>query len=271
MLVQLAGLLVDSARHDDVVCRIGGDEMALLLPGCSVSSLRDRAQQIVQDVRARPFVLSGGQEATVSVSVGLAHAPTDAVDLQSLYVKADQTLYDAKRFGPQPGRDRRRQHRPASPPEPGAAARTTRADGEADPGRARQRRHPGGLSADHRAVLRQARRGRGPAETDRRRRSPPSCGGGDPGRGGLRADRRCGTPRHPGRRTAIGPVASGPRRAPAHRGERVRRPGRPAQLPPRRPGGSRAGRRAAGGAADRADGVRAAGDGFTTGWTSSAS
>ena len=53
----------------------------------------------MQDVRARRFVLSGGQEVTVSVSVGLAHAPTDAVDLQSLYVKADQTLYDAKRFG----------------------------------------------------------------------------------------------------------------------------------------------------------------------------
>jgi len=99
VLVQLAALLVDSARHDDVVCRIGGDEMALLLPGCSVSLLRDRAQQIVQDVRARRFVLSGGQEATVSVSVGLAHAPTDASDLQSLYVKADQTLYEAKRLG----------------------------------------------------------------------------------------------------------------------------------------------------------------------------
>jgi diguanylate cyclase (GGDEF)-like protein len=99
VLIQLADLLVESARHDDVVCRIGGDEMALLLPGCSVSTLRGRAQQIVQDVRARRFVLSGGQEATVSVSVGLAHAPTDAVDLPSLYVKADQTLYDAKRFG----------------------------------------------------------------------------------------------------------------------------------------------------------------------------
>jgi diguanylate cyclase (GGDEF)-like protein len=99
VLVQLAHLLVESARHDDVVCRIGGDEMALLLPGCSVSTLRDRAQQIVHDVRARRFVLAGGLEASVSVSVGLAHAPTDAVDLQSLYVKADQTLYDAKRLG----------------------------------------------------------------------------------------------------------------------------------------------------------------------------
>jgi EAL domain-containing protein (putative c-di-GMP-specific phosphodiesterase class I) len=73
--------------------------MALLLPGCSVSSLRRRAHQIVDDVRARQFVLSDGEAVRVSVSVGLAHAPTDAVDLPALYVKADQTLYEAKRSG----------------------------------------------------------------------------------------------------------------------------------------------------------------------------
>ena len=99
VLVQLAALLMRSARHDDVVCRIGGDEMALLLPGCSVSSLRRRAHEIVDDVRAHRFLLSSGESLTVSVSVGLAHAPTDAVDLPALYVKADQTLYDAKRSG----------------------------------------------------------------------------------------------------------------------------------------------------------------------------
>lgn len=99
VLVQLAELLVHSARRDDVVSRLGGDEMALLMPGCSLSSLRRRAEQIVWDVRARSFVLHGGHELSVSVSVGLAHVPTDAVDLRSLYVKADQALYEAKRSG----------------------------------------------------------------------------------------------------------------------------------------------------------------------------
>lgn len=99
VLVQLAALLVQSSRQDDIVCRIGGDEMAMLLPGCSVLSLRSRAQEIVQIVRAHRFMLSEGEQVTVSVSVGLAHAPTDATDLQTLYVKADQTLYDAKRSG----------------------------------------------------------------------------------------------------------------------------------------------------------------------------
>lgn len=99
MLVQLADLLVHSARRDDVVSRLGGDEMALLLPRCSVTSLRRRAEQIVADVGTHIFVLHSGQEVRVSVSVGLAHVPTDAVDLQSLYVRADQALYEAKRSG----------------------------------------------------------------------------------------------------------------------------------------------------------------------------
>ena len=99
VLILIANLLVHSARRNDVVSRLGGDEMALLLPGCSVESLRRRAEQIVRDVHARSFVLSGGQEVKVSVSVGLAHVPTDAVDLRSLYVMADETLYAAKRAG----------------------------------------------------------------------------------------------------------------------------------------------------------------------------
>jgi diguanylate cyclase (GGDEF)-like protein len=70
-----------------------------LLPGCSVTSLRRRAEQIVADVGNHPFVLPSGQEVRVSVSVGLANAPTDAVDLQSLYVRADRALYEAKRSG----------------------------------------------------------------------------------------------------------------------------------------------------------------------------
>ena len=99
VLVLLADLLVRSSRRHDVVSRLGGDEMALLLPGCSVAALRRRAEQIVWDVQATSFVLSDGRELSVSVSVGLAHAPTDAVDLRSLYVKADQVLYEAKRSG----------------------------------------------------------------------------------------------------------------------------------------------------------------------------
>ena len=99
VLVQLAEYLVRSARRDDVVSRLGGDEMAVLLPGCSVASLQRRAEQIVADVATHPFVLHSGEQIRISVSVGLANVPADAVDLQGLYVRADRALYEAKRSG----------------------------------------------------------------------------------------------------------------------------------------------------------------------------
>jgi diguanylate cyclase (GGDEF)-like protein len=107
VLVQLAALLVESAGPNEVVSRMGGDEIALLLPGSSMETLQHRAEQIVWEVRAHQFAVNDGIAVSVSVSVGTAHAPTHAVDLHALYVAADAALYDAKHGG----RDRVGTHR----------------------------------------------------------------------------------------------------------------------------------------------------------------
>jgi diguanylate cyclase (GGDEF)-like protein len=99
VLVQLAALLGRRSRRNDVVCRMGGDEIALLLPGCSADAAHARAEEIVRDVRGHAFWLGGSDPVSVSVSVGLAHAPTHAVDLRTLYVAADAALYEAKQSG----------------------------------------------------------------------------------------------------------------------------------------------------------------------------
>jgi diguanylate cyclase (GGDEF)-like protein len=99
VLVQLSALLVEASRRGDVVCRLGGDEMAVLMPGCTVEVARRRAEEIVGSVRAHGFSLTVGDVVHVSVSVGLAHVPTHAEDAQRLYLAADQALYAAKRGG----------------------------------------------------------------------------------------------------------------------------------------------------------------------------
>ena len=99
VLVQLSGLLVEASRRGDVVCRLGGDEMAVLMPSCTLAVARRRAEDIVVAVRERGFVLSVGEVIHLSVSVGLAHAPTHADDARGLYSAADQALYAAKRGG----------------------------------------------------------------------------------------------------------------------------------------------------------------------------
>jgi len=99
VLVELADLIVRRARGSDVVCRLGGDEIAVLLPACSREVASDRADAIFDDVRLHAFTVEGTAPLSVSVSLGLAHAPSDAFDLRTLYSAADAALYQAKRSG----------------------------------------------------------------------------------------------------------------------------------------------------------------------------
>ncbi|WP_157695155.1 GGDEF domain-containing protein [Nakamurella panacisegetis] len=99
VLVQLAALLIRGCRKTDIVSRLGGDEIALLLPGCSPDSLLKRASSILLDVRNHAFIMSDLERIRVSVTAGVAHAPTHACDLPSLYATADAALYEAKRAG----------------------------------------------------------------------------------------------------------------------------------------------------------------------------
>lgn len=99
VLVQLADLLRIGCRTADVLSRLGGDEIAILLPACSLNAAQRRAEEIRARVQAHPFLIGTGPSLKVSVSVGVAHAPTSAFDLPSLYAAADHALYVSKRAG----------------------------------------------------------------------------------------------------------------------------------------------------------------------------
>ncbi len=99
VLVQLAEVLVACSRSTDVVSRLGGDEIALLLPGCSATALIGRADELLTKIRGHRFAVGDDRFIPVSISGGLAHAPTDAANLRSLYAAADRALYRAKHLG----------------------------------------------------------------------------------------------------------------------------------------------------------------------------
>ena len=99
-LVHVAGLLRSVVRSGDaVLSRMGGDELAVLLPECPPSAAVQRAEQLLGSVRDTPLTLHDGTRLAVSVSVGVAHAPTQARGLEALYAAADAALYTAKRGG----------------------------------------------------------------------------------------------------------------------------------------------------------------------------
>lgn len=122
VLVQLGRVLIDVCRPSDVVSRLGGDEIALLLVGCSEAAMAARAEQVLDHIRAFPFVVNDSQQIKVTVSAGLAHAPTHAEDLRRLYSVADEALYRAKRAG----RDRYAGPMPPAPDLTGSGSTRTR-------------------------------------------------------------------------------------------------------------------------------------------------
>ena len=100
VLVQLSELVLSRLSPEYVVGRLGGDELALLLPGCAADDAERCAERLIEEVRAAEFSVGGGADPIrLTVSIGLAHAPTHAVNLRTLYAAADQALYEAKRAG----------------------------------------------------------------------------------------------------------------------------------------------------------------------------
>ena len=99
-LVHIAGVLRSVVRAGDaVLSRMGGDELAVLLPDCPADVAVRRATEVLDAVRAEPLALADGGLLALSVSLGVAHAPSHADGLEALYAAADAALYAAKRAG----------------------------------------------------------------------------------------------------------------------------------------------------------------------------
>jgi diguanylate cyclase (GGDEF)-like protein len=98
-LVHVAKLLAHHARPDTVISRLGGDEIAVLLPNCTEPVARGRAHEFLTTVHESPLVLPDGSLLWISISVGVAHAPSGVSRLRELYAAADASLYEAKRAG----------------------------------------------------------------------------------------------------------------------------------------------------------------------------
>jgi diguanylate cyclase (GGDEF)-like protein len=99
VLTGFARLAAGCLRSGDVLGRLGGEEFAVLLPGCGVNDARAIAQRICDAFAAHPVVLADGVRlsATVSIGVGCWNAPGTPVG--GMLSAADAALYRAKHDG----------------------------------------------------------------------------------------------------------------------------------------------------------------------------
>jgi diguanylate cyclase (GGDEF)-like protein len=99
VLAEVAMLVEEGTRKDDLVARYGGDEFILLLPGAEGSRLIDMAEDLRERVRERAFRQGQGVSTRITVSIGLAEFPRDAGDFNALLLAGQRALDKAKEAG----------------------------------------------------------------------------------------------------------------------------------------------------------------------------
>lgn len=97
VLAELAQRIRHGIRTDDLLVRLGGDEFVLLLPGMDRRHALAFARRVGDLIADTPF--AGDPPLTLSLSLGVAEAPSDAITPERLFERADQRLYAAKRLG----------------------------------------------------------------------------------------------------------------------------------------------------------------------------
>jgi diguanylate cyclase (GGDEF)-like protein len=98
MLRQIGILLKEQLRATDTAARMGGDEFAVLLPGCR----RERAEQIAKNILAAVQSLElrwEDQLFHVGASIGVAYTNAGEYDTAIVLRAADSACYAAKRSG----------------------------------------------------------------------------------------------------------------------------------------------------------------------------
>ena len=98
-LRRFSDVLRSCLREGDVAARYGGEEFAVMLPDVDDATALAIAERIRNRTEATVISLAPGLTDRISVSIGIAIAPTQAQDRIGLLRLADEALYRAKQAG----------------------------------------------------------------------------------------------------------------------------------------------------------------------------
>jgi diguanylate cyclase (GGDEF)-like protein len=95
LLLQVADVLRASVRTDDVVCRVGGEEFAVILPSGDLRS----SQALAERLRGKLAALGAEAAGPLTVSTGIAVGPEHAANPRELVACAEAAMMTAKSRG----------------------------------------------------------------------------------------------------------------------------------------------------------------------------
>lgn len=99
LVQQLGSFLKEMSSDDIITCHLNSDVYCMAIYGPrgqkSVSNIHERIQERMR----RPFALSGGQEISITVSIGVAEYPESAANALDLIGCAEIVMYKSKDLG----------------------------------------------------------------------------------------------------------------------------------------------------------------------------
>lgn len=95
LLIKVSDILKNSCRKEDIICRVGGDEFVVLLPGINNEKAEEITDRIVEESRSASL-----DSVIISLAVGYATKNRDDKDILEVYREADNKMYKNKlRYG----------------------------------------------------------------------------------------------------------------------------------------------------------------------------
>ena len=97
LLQEVSAIIKNTLRRSDMVFRYGGDEFAVLVPGCNITIAEQLAKKFVTKISETQFTSSDGQSLDgITISCGVAHYEDNLEDFMAV---ADKCLFAAKAAG----------------------------------------------------------------------------------------------------------------------------------------------------------------------------
>ena len=95
ILVSVADMLKNMVRGSDVVCRLGGEELAVIMPSCHAGDALGFARRLSDKLASTNFEPVG----RISVSIGIAQGPEHAMNPRELLACAEGAMMTVKARG----------------------------------------------------------------------------------------------------------------------------------------------------------------------------